>query len=250
MTLELLPSPIHSTQRGIAPAHHRCDDCPVRASSLCGSLSDEELVSLNRLGRRRIVQAGQIVSWAGDPASMFANVISGALKITALTVDGREQIVGLLFPGDFVGQLFSDKTQLTVTAMVESDLCTYPRSAFEAMLDTFPRLERTLLQRVLASLNEARDRMLTLGRKTAQERVAGFIQYLAMRSGDVRTDGTVDVILPVNRTEMADYLGLTIETICRQLTRLRTMSVIAFGASPRDCRILDSEQLDYLANPI
>lgn len=213
-------------------------------------MNDAELVALSALGRRRIVPAGQVVSWAGDEASLCANIVRGALKVTATLADGREQIVGLLFPGDFVGQLFSDESCLTVTAIEETDLCGYSRTAFESLLDDFPRLERMLLKRTMASLNEARERMLSLGRKSALERVAGFIQSLAERSGREKADGTIHVAIPVSRGEMADYLGLTIETVSRQLTRLRSAAIIAFANGNRDCHVLKPEQLDEMVNPI
>ena len=230
------------------PSLSRCASCAVRSTALCASMSDEDLVALHAIGRRRTVPAGQMVSWAGDEANVFANIVRGTLKVTATMADGREQIVGLLFPGDSVGQLFSVESDLTVTAIVETDLCSYPRRAFEALLDEFPRLERMLLKRTLASLNEARERMLALGRKTALERVVGFIQSLAERMGQRHGDGTVHVAIPVSRGEMADYLGLTIETVSRQLTRLRTASNIAFAGGNRDCQILDPQQLDDMVN--
>lgn len=249
MSLDLLPAARVAPWTAM-PSQTQCTTCPVRESALCGSMCDQELRALNAIGRRRIVRAGQVVCWVGDQASAFANVVRGTLKLSAMTADGREQIVGLLFPGDFVGQLFSDKTDLTVTAITETDLCSYSRTAFEALLDDHPRLERMLLKRTLTSLNEAQDRMLTLGRKTAQERVAGFIQSLAKRSGCEQPDGTIHVAIPVSRGEMADYLGLTIETVSRQITRLRAASIIAFADGNRDCRILDAHQLEDMVNPI
>jgi len=227
----------------------RCQNCAVRDSALCASMSDDELTSLSMIGRRRVVPAGQVISWAGDASRSCANVVSGALKVTATLADGREQIVGLLFPGDFVGQLFADETSLTVTAIVETDLCSYARTAFETLLGDHPRLERMLLKRTMASLNEARARMLALGRKNAQERVAGFILDLAGRAGTRGADGVLHVAIPVSRGEMADYLGLTIETVSRQLTRLRTGHVIAFANGDRDCRILDADALEDIVNP-
>lgn len=228
----------------------RCANCAVRDSALCASMSDEELTALSAIGRRRVVPAGQVISWAGDASSFCANIVSGALKVAATLADGREQIVGLLFPGDFVGQLFTDETSLTVTAVVETDLCAYSRVAFEHLLDDHPRMERMLLRRTMGSLNEARERMLSLGRKNAQERVAGFILDLADRAGSHGVDRTLRVAIPVSRGEMADYLGLTIETVSRQLTRLRTADIIAFANGDRDCCILDPEQLEDIVNPV
>lgn len=227
----------------------RCSSCAVRDSALCASMSDSELTSLSAIGRRRTLQAGQVISWAGDASIFCANIVSGALKVTATLSDGREQIVGLLFPADFVGQLFTDETTLTVTAIVDTDLCGYARGSFEAVLGDHPKMERMLLRRTMASLNEARERMLSLGRRSAQERVAGFILDLANRAGARSADGLLHVSIPVSRSEMADYLGLTIETVSRQLTRLRTNDVIAFANGERVCTIIDRGQLEQIVNP-
>ena len=231
------------------PKASRCATCAVRDSALCESLSDNELAALSAIGRRRVVPAGQVISWVGDASIFCANVVSGALKVTATLSDGREQIVGLLFPADFVGQLFTDETTLTVTAIVDTDLCGYSRGAFEAVLGDHPKMERLLLRRTMASLNEARERMLSLGRQSAQERVAGFILDLARRAGVRSADGLLHVSIPVSRGEMADYLGLTIETVSRQLTRLRTNDVIGFANGERICTIINRAQLERIVNP-
>lgn len=227
----------------------RCHECMVRDSALCASLSNDELATLSGIGRRRVLPAGQVVSWAGDASTSCANVVTGALKVTAATADGREQIVGLLFPGDFVGRPFADETALTVTTLTETDLCTYPRTGFERVLDDHPRMERMLLSRTMASLDEARGRMLALGRRNAQERVAGFLSELAERTGVPMADGTIRVLIPISRGEMADFLGLTIETVSRQLTRLKGSGVIGFARGERDCTITDPAALDAIVNP-
>lgn len=248
---DVLPVARIDGEHRAADAHAaRCHSCAVRETALCASMSDKELTALSAIGRRRVVPAGQVISWAGDISSFCANVVSGALKVTAALADGREQIVGLMFAGDFVGQLFTDETNLTITAVMDTDLCGYPRGAFETVLGDTPRMERMLLKRTMASLNEARDRMLSLGRKNAQERVAGFILDLAERAGRRGADGCLHVVLPLSRGEMADYLGLTIETVSRQLTRLRTANIIAFANGDRDCRILDPDRLDDIVNPL
>jgi CRP/FNR family transcriptional regulator, anaerobic regulatory protein len=227
----------------------RCHDCLVREKALCSSMTDSELVAVSEIGRRRMVPAGHVVTWAGDASTTCANVVSGALKVTASTADGREQIVGLMFPGDFVGQLFTEEASLTVTTLTETDLCSFPRTKFERTLDSHPRLERMLLERTMSALNEARDRMLSLGRKNAQERIAGFLLELAERAGQADASGDVRVIIPISRGEMADYLGLTIETISRQLTRLKASGIIAFDKGGRECVILDSDWLEAIVNP-
>ncbi len=233
----------------VSSVSQRCLDCLVRDKALCASMSDCELAALSALGRRREVTAGQVVTWAGDPNANCANVVSGALKVSASTADGREQIVGLLFPGDFVGQLFTAEASLTVTALTDTDLCTFPRPSFERALETYPQMERMLLERTMASLDEARERMLSLGRKDARERVADFLLELAGRTGVTDEAGRVNVLIPISRGEMAGFLGLTIETVSRHLTRLKTAGIIDFAKGERDCTILNRAALEAIINP-
>ena len=112
-----------------------CADCGVRDQALCGTLTDEELESLNRLGRRRHVGKGETIAWAGDDNLVCANLLSGVLKLTAATADGREQIVGLVYPADFVGRPFADRVDYDITAMTDAELCVFPREPFERALD-------------------------------------------------------------------------------------------------------------------
>ncbi len=205
-----------------------CVDCAVRDLSLCASLADQELEALNAIARHKVISRGQVFAWEGDASSLCANIVSGVLKVTSATADGREQIVGLLYAGDFVGQPFRAKTTLTVTALSDADLCIYPRRGFETVLDDHSKLERMLLQRTMAALDDARARMLSLGRKSAEERVAGFLLEMAERctTGDVQDSFD----LPLTRGQMADVLGLTIETVSRQLTNLKGAGLIALLA--------------------
>ena len=227
-----------------------CHDCLVRDTALCSSLSDAELLVLSALGRRRTVPPGQVITWAGDIVTSFANVVSGALKVTASTPNGREQIVGLLLAGEFVGQLFAEEASLTVTTLTETNLCSFPRAGFERELDAHSRMERMLLERTMASLHEAREHMLSLGRRNAQERVAGFVVQLAQHVRTEHAGGRIDVSIPMSRGEMADFLGLTIETVSRQLTRLKAAGLITFAKGERDCTVLDLPHLELVANPL
>lgn len=205
-----------------------CAHCGVRDRSLCGSLNDTELETLSRLGRRRRFARGEVVVWSGDEASLCANVLSGVLKITASTEDGREQIVGLLYPADFLGQPYAPSADFTITALSDVELCTFPQKGFERELDDHPRLERLLLQRTLDELNHSRAWMLLLGRKSAQEKVASFLFDMARRLDRANCAGRTDTFeLPITRGEMADVLGLTIETVSRQLTKLKAAGIIA-----------------------
>ncbi|MAN11286.1 MAG: Crp/Fnr family transcriptional regulator [Pseudomonadota bacterium] len=207
-----------------------CADCAVRDRALCASLSDEELLELNALGQRRHLSRGEALFWAGDDSAICANLLDGVLKIVASTSDGREQIVGLLYPADFAGQLFAAQVDFTIAALTDVDLCVFPRGAFEKVLQRHARMEHLLLQRTLAALGEARSRMLSLARKSAEEKVAGFLIDMTVRMADASSratpGGPVTFDLPLSRGQMADILGLTIETVSRQITKLRDAGVI------------------------
>lgn len=228
---------------------NRCAECDVRDMGLCGAADRDDLSALSSIGRRRALAAGQVLTWAGDDNVLCANVVSGILKVTASTANGREQIVGLVFAGDFVGQLFEETSSLTVTALVDSDLCVYPRERFERVMAEAASIERMLLRRTLASLNDARERMLTLGKRGAQERVAGFLLDLVERTAVRTVDGSISIDVPVSRGDMADFLGLTIETVSRQLTRLKVLGAITLERGGRSILITDRAALEPLANP-
>lgn len=207
-----------------------CADCAVRDRALCGSLHDRELVALNVIGQRRRVARGHTIAWAGDEAMVCGNLLSGVLKLVAATADGREQTVGLLYPADFFGQPYAGEVDFTLTALTDAELCVFPRAAFERVLEDHQPMERLLLQRTFESLNEARGRMLVLARKSASEKLAGFLLDMATRAGGggcrAGHGGPMTFDLPLTRGQIADVLGMTIETVSRQLTRMKQSGMI------------------------
>jgi CRP/FNR family transcriptional regulator len=227
-----------------------CASCAVRDEALCGSLDDRELSALNSLGQRRRVAAGSTVIWAGDESVICANLLSGVLKMAASTADGREQIVGLLYAADFVGQPYAGQADFTITALTDAELCVFPREPFERVLEDHTRMEHLLLQRTLKALTEARGRMLTLARKSAGEKVAGLLLDMAARAGasgcHASAGGSVAFDLPLTRGQMADVLGLTIETVSRQLTKLKEARVIGLNGA-RGVTISDQRALSARA---
>jgi len=208
-----------------------CADCSVRNRALCGTLSDAELVALHRIGRRRRLAAGEMLVLAGERADACGNVQSGALKLTAATADGREQIVGTLYPADFIGRPYAERVEFTVTALMESEICAFPRGPFERLMEEHAGLERELLNHAFSVVTAARTQMLTLARRSAREKVAGFLLDMASRSDShvsrATSDGPITFALPLNRGQIADLLGLTIETVSRQLTKLKAAGLIA-----------------------
>lgn len=227
-----------------------CAECAVRDQALCGSLDDRERHVLNTLGQRRQVARGESVAWAGEDSVICANLLSGVLKMVASTSDGREQIVGLLYPADFVGQPYAEQADFTITALTDAELCIFPRLPFERVLENHARMERLLLQRTLQALSDARGRMLTLGRKSAEEKIAGFLLDMAARAGSSgcrgSAGGPVTFDLPLTRGQIADVLGLTIETVSRQMTKLKTAGAIGLPGG-RSITISDPHALEARA---
>lgn len=224
-----------------------CADCVVRDRALCGSLDDRELTALTVIGQRRRVTSGQTILWAGDEAVICGNLLSGLLKLVAATADGREQIVGLLYPGDFFGQPYAGASDFSAVALTDTELCVFPRPAFERVLGDHQPMERLLLRRTLDSLNEARGRMLSLARKSAGEKVAGFLVDIAARveetaCGQTRPGGPVTFDLPLTRGQIADVLGMTIETVSRQFTKMKAGGMIQLPGG-RAVTISDPEAL-------
>lgn len=227
-----------------------CADCAVRDRALCGSLNDQELTALNTLGQRRQLARGETLIWAGDDSVICANLLSGVLKLVASTADGREQIVGLLYPADFVGQPYAEQADFTITALTDAELCVFPRKPFERVLEDHARMEHLLLQRTLKALSEARGRMLSLARKSAEEKIAGLLIDMAARAGSTgcraTPTGPLTFDLPLTRGQIADILGLTIETVSRQLTKLKGAGVIGLPGG-RAVTIADRHALESRA---
>ena len=225
-----------------------CPGCEIRNRALCAGLSDAKLAPLSALKRRRRFAKGEPVIWAGDENMIFANVVSGVLKLNATTADGREQIVGLMYPADFIGRPYASSTRYNVVALTDAELCVFSRKHFEQALRTYDKLKRLLLQRTLDELDHSREWMLLLGRKTAEEKVASFLVQMARqigRGGCARSP-LDEFVLPLSRAQIADVLGLTIETVSRQMTRLRSAGVIDLPTT-RSIRVLNEIALSARA---
>ncbi len=217
-----------------------CLECPIRNHSLCSALSDKELSALNAISQRRHVDAGEVIAIEGDEITAFGNIVGGVAKLTRGLDDGREQIVGLLFPSDFMGRALgqADATvPYTIEAATDVELCVFPSIAFESIRTQYPSLTEKLLERTLDELDAAREWMLLLGRKTASERVATFLHHIAKRCGSAGCVPGDGFDLPLTRREMADVIGLTIETVSRQITKLRRDDVIVIEGARRVVKI-------------
>ncbi len=160
-----------------------CDACVVRNRAICSALMPDELAALSKLGRKQMVSRGQTLVWEGDESLVVANVIQGVLKLSVSTQDGREQIVGVVFPSDFIGRPFGKESPYGVTALTDAEVCIFTRTAFDGFAKEHPDLQHKLLQRTLDELDRARQWMMLLGRKTASERIATLLIEISDRLG-------------------------------------------------------------------
>ena len=181
----------------------------------------------------------------GDALDVVASVVAGTATLERAIEDGRPQMVGLLLPSDFIGRPGRGTLQYDVTAVSDVTLCCFQRKPFEALLIEIPHIQERLLEMALDELDAARDWMLLLGRKTAREKIASLLMLIAKRTmnpdGKVLGD-TSRIELPISRETMANFLGLTIETVSRQFTGLRKDGVIELDGN-RTVRIPDLEAL-------
>jgi CRP/FNR family transcriptional regulator, anaerobic regulatory protein len=219
-----------------------CENCPVRDRAACSALNDHERGKLSRLGRHRDVKRGETVLAAGDENVACATLISGALKIASYDNDGTETILSLVHPAGFVGEMFAPLAHHDIVALADSRLCVFSRKEYEAAVEAFPALAIALLRRSAADLFETRSLVDLLGRRSAETKVAGLIDAFAKAASDSPCHPAAVFELPLSRSEMAGLLGLTIETVSRQLSRLEKQGLLrrqgARGIEIRDAPAL------------
>lgn len=206
-----------------------CGTCPIRHRAVCARCEPEELLHLDNIKYYRNYEAGQPVVWAGDQLDFVASVVTGIASLTQTMEDGRTQMVGLLLPSDFLGRPGSEVAPFDVTAVTDLTLCCFRRRPFEKLLASTPNVSQRLLEMTLDELDAAREWMLVLGRKTAREKIASLIAIIARRESKLHLNESPDGThfdLPLTREAMADYLGLTLETVSRQISALKRDGVI------------------------
>jgi CRP/FNR family transcriptional regulator len=208
---------------GIECAPARCQHCEIRNHAICGSVRDDLLLRLSSIGRTRKLKRGDTLSWEGDDAQTVANLRSGILRLTCGTSAGEQQILGLAFAGDFVGQFHDAQERHSVTALTDATVCLFRRAEFAAFASETPELSQALLLAMSAELGRSREWMRILGRKSAEERVATFLWDLYLRAGALEQH---PVPLPLSRQQIADILGLTIETVSRKIRRISRSGLI------------------------
>ncbi len=229
----------------------RCYSCIVRRNGLCSALSEDALMRFKKIAHRRRYSAGEHIFSGEEQTDFFAAVCSGVVKLTKVLFDGRQQVVGLLLAPDTVGRIGRKASPYFAEAATDIELCCFPHGGFEQMLDGVPELKQRLLEQTLDELDSARDWMVLLGRKTAEERVASLFLMLATRancsnsSEQIQPD-SLGLDLHLKRQEIGDFLGLSYETVCRQITALKKKGLIE-QPGRRRFKIPDPEALTRTA---
>ena len=229
-------------------AHDRsesgCAACKVRLISVCAALTSEELSGLEALSQPVHLDPRQALFQQEGRAGAVYNVTEGALRLSRLLPDGRRQVMGFAMVGDFLGLALSERFTVTAEALAPTTLCRFEKRAFAGLVARTPHLLQRLYERAGHELTLAQDHMLLLGRRTAEEKVASFLLGLRTRYARIGHD-SITVELPMGRQDIADHLGLTIETVSRMLTRLDREKALLIV--PGGVRLLDVARLERIA---
>ena len=216
----------------------------LAAAEPCDDTGQTELAMLDAVGSVMTLEREATLFYEGDAAGHYYKVVTGAVRSCRLLSDGRRHVGDFFLPGDLIGFHSLDTHGFTAEAVSNSTLVRYERRNVEALMTRSPRVGKCLLNRMCSELSEARSRMMMLGRMTAQERIANFLLRMADRNGH---DDPDSIALPMTRTDIGDYLGLTTETVCRTLAQLKSAGVIA-APSPHQVRLLQRAALASIAD--
>lgn len=221
-----------------------CGSCRVRAVSICSALKPGERAELEGIARRASFAAKETIFLEGDPAGCYFNITSGAVRLYRVFRNGRRQVLGFMLPGDFLSLDLGERRELCAETVEPTTACRFGKRHFSDLLADKPHLLQTLHRRTGREINLAYDHMTALGQRSARGRVAWFLLSLHERQRERDLD-TATVDLPMPRQDIADFLGLTIETVSRTLTLLARERVIAILA--RSVRLVDKHRLAVLA---
>ena len=223
-----------------------CDECPVRETAACSVLSQDERAAMAAAGRTRVLKRGEMLFAAGDEEAACATLVSGALKVSAIDAEGNEQILALVHPSGFIGELFAPFAHHDVVALTESQLCTFARGDIEAAIETYPALARALLRRSQEDLLATRGLLELTGHASAEMRLAALLHDFARAASQSSCHPAPHFDLPLTRGEIANMLGLTIETVSRKLGEIEASGAIK-RTGKRGIDVLDPALLAALS---
>jgi len=221
-----------------------CAACAARQLAFCSVVEEKDLSRLLEILTEVHSEEEHAIFFEGDDARDVFNVTEGVVRVSKMLPDGRRQVTGFLFPGDFLGLSHDEAYAYTAEAITPARLCRFRRDKLLALFEELPQLERRLLGMAADELAVAQDQILLLGRKTARERVVSFLKHVSKQARKRGETGN-PIYLPMSRMDIADYLGLTIETVSRTITKLTKDGVIELPTSSK-VLLKDIDALDRI----
>ena len=215
----------------------RCTICKIRSYSFCRCLDEERLEKFSKISTEKNYTNKENIFIQNDPAKHLFNITEGNVKIYQLLDDGRIQIIGFLYPGDFFGSYKNNKYNYSAESIGDLKICVFDQKILEQYLDENPVLAKELLNQTSFELTVAQDRITVLGKLSAIERISTFLTNISEQRKRIGWQNN-PISLPMTRQDIADYLGLTIETVSREFSNLKSSNLI---------KVISSKQI-YLPN--
>jgi CRP/FNR family transcriptional regulator, anaerobic regulatory protein len=211
------------------------------------SARDHVATELERIGTVVTAVRGKTVIEEGETVEHVFKVVAGALRAVRLLPDGRRYITKFLLPGDYFGFTEGGHYDQTVEVVGDATFIRYSRSSFDSLLARDAAAGRRFFGVICGELCAAQERLLLLGRKCARERLATFLLGMADRTVPGEAASPNEIHLPMNRADVADYLGLTVETVSRLLTQMRNDRVIDLP-TPNHVLFVKREALEAISS--
>ena len=209
----------------LAPTFTRCSLCKIRSYSFCRCLHDDDLKIFSQISTEKKYLNNQNIFLQQDLSVNLFNITEGNIKIYQLLNDGRVQIIGFLYPGDFFGSYKNGKYNYSADAIGDVRVCVFDQKKLEEYIEKNMSLAKELLHLTSHELTLAQDRISVLGKFGATERLAKFIFNISEQRKRIGWKNN-PISLPMTRQDIADYLGLTIETVSREFSKLKISNII------------------------
>jgi CRP/FNR family transcriptional regulator len=235
-----------SLEKGSNKPLERCAICKIRSYSFCRCLHDEQLKVFSGITAEKEFKDKQSIFLQQEHSKHLYNITKGNIKIYKLLNDGRIQIIGFLYPGDFFGSYKKGRFNYSAEAIGDVRLCVFKQEVLDIYLEKNMNLAKELLHMTSHELTLAQDRIGVLGKMNANERVAKFILNISDQRARIGWQDN-PISLPMTRQDIADYLGLTLETVSREITRFKTSNLIKVMSS-KQIYIVDKEKLTNLCH--
>lgn len=224
---------------------NRCSECGIRPFAFCRCLQEEKLKEFSSISYEKKFNNKKNIFLQQDDAINIYNITEGNVKIYQLIDDGRIQIIGFLYPGDFFGSYKNGKYNYCAEAIGDVRVCIFEQKKLDQYIEKNMILAKELLNQTSFELTLAQDRLGVLGKLDATERIAKFLMNISEQRKRIGWQNN-PISLPMTRQDIADYLGLTIETVSREISKLKSSNIIKVLSS-KQVFINDIDKLSSLS---